>query len=132
MIERARRSARRRGFGGAELHLADIERIPLADAVADVGLLYNGLHCFPRPEAALREVVRCLRPGSPLLGSMLVRGAARRADAVMAREAAKPEGMLGPGGTEADLRRWLLEAGLDDVRVDSEGALSVFSARRRG
>jgi SAM-dependent methyltransferase len=129
MLERARRSARRRGFERAELHLADIERLPLADAAADVGLLYNGLHCFARPEVALREVVRCLRPGSPLLGSMLVRGAARRADAVMEREAANPDGMLGPGGTEADLRRWLAEAGLQGADVSTDGALAVFAAR---
>ncbi len=132
MIDRACRAARRRGFAGAELHLADVERIPLADAAADVGLLYNGLHCFPRPEAALREVVRCLRPGSELLGSMLVRGGARRADALMERQAAKPGGMLGPGGTEADLRAWLRAAGLADVRVESDGALAVFDARRPG
>jgi SAM-dependent methyltransferase len=129
MLARARRSAQRRGLQRAELHLADIERIPLADGAADVGLLYNGLHCFRRPEAALREVVRCLRPGAPLLGSMLVRGGARRADAAIQREAAKPDGMLGPGGTAADLRRWLEAAG---VRVERDGALAVFDARHPG
>jgi hypothetical protein len=51
---------------------------------------------------------------------------------VMDREAAKPGGMLGPGGTEADLRRWLRTAGLSDVSVESDGALAVFGARRAG
>jgi hypothetical protein len=63
---------------------------------------------------------------------MLVRGGARRADALMERQAAKPGGMLGPGGTEADLRAWLRAAGLADVGVESDGALAVFDARRPG
>ncbi|MGH7687607.1 MAG: class I SAM-dependent methyltransferase [Candidatus Dormibacteria bacterium] len=130
MLARARRVAQRRGFAHVELHEADITAIPMADASADVCLLYNGLHCVDDPQAALAEVVRCLRPSGRLVGSMLVRGGSRRADRTLAREAARPHGMTRAGGTLTDLRGWLESAGLTGIEALASGAVAVFSGSR--
>lgn len=128
MLERARRAARRRGFSHVELHLAEAESMPLPDGVADVGLLYNALHCVRNPVAVLDEVVRCLGRGAVLHGSMLVRGAVGRVDRLIDADA--DGGIMGPGGTATDLRAWL-EARLAGVEVGCFGALAVFRGRVR-
>lgn len=126
MLGQARRTADRRGFPAVELHLADVGSLPVPDACADVGLLYNSLHCFADPEGALADVVRCLKPGAALFGSMLVRGVVTRADRLMAAGSGSG-GMMGLGGTEADLHAWLGRSFVD-VEVAGAGALAVFRA----
>lgn len=125
MLEVTRRRAARRGFGDVELHLADIAALPVADGIAEVGLLYNALHCVPDPRAVVIEVVRCLAPEGRLLGSALVRGGSPRADKLLGLDPT-----MGPGGTVEDLRGWLDNAGLRAVELDASGAMAVFSARR--
>jgi SAM-dependent methyltransferase len=44
-------------------HQADAEAIPIADGSLDVVVSNFGVHHFPRPERALAEVFRVLRPG---------------------------------------------------------------------
>ena len=44
-------------------HVADSAALPLDDNSADVVVLLNALHHFPRPQAAMSEVVRVLKPG---------------------------------------------------------------------
>ena len=128
MLGRARERAGRRGCAAAEFELADVAAIPLDDARADFYLLYNALHVVPDPGAAVAEAARCLKPGGHLVGSMLLRGEVRRVDRFFEHEQRKPTGLLGPGGTRADLGRWL------DVFVDVElivgGSLATFRARR--
>jgi SAM-dependent methyltransferase len=126
MLQQARRSAQHRGFAHVELHLADVGAMPVPDAAADVGLLYNSLHCFTDPQAALADMVRCLRPNAAVHGSMLVREAVPRADRLL-EKGAVPGGMVSHGGSTQDLRRWLDH--LADVEVSTVGALAVFKAR---
>ena len=130
MLERARREADRRGLHQVELVQGDLQRLPFDDGLADLTLSMNSLHCVPDPAGAVRELVRCTRRGAPLIGSMLVLGAGRRQD--LALRHAERTGAAGPGGTTDDLRRWLVEAGLDDARVDASGAIATFEARRPG
>jgi len=80
--------------------------------------------------AALVELARCLRHEGRMVGSTLVRHARDRADRILERESARPGGMMGPGGTTADLEQWLHDAGLGGVEMVTGGALAVFSARR--
>jgi ubiquinone/menaquinone biosynthesis C-methylase UbiE len=124
MVERARRAARRRGFTDAQIEVADVESLPLPDAVADVALLYNALHCLEGPEAAIAETVRCLKPRGRFFGSMLVRGAVPRVDRLIERDTGRHR-VMGPGGTADDLRRWLA-SGLERVDVTTSGAMAVF------
>ncbi len=128
MLERARERARRRGFGAVEFQLADVTATPLDDGQADLYLLYNALHVVSAPEAALAEAARCLKPGGRVVGSMLLRGEVRRVDRFFEREQRKPTGLLGPGGTRADLQRWL--DGFTDVEVEVGGSLATVRAQR--
>lgn len=125
MLRRARRQARRRGHDHVELHLADAALMPLPDAAADVGLLCNALHCVADPEAVLGEMVRCLKPGAAVIGSMLVRGNETRADRLMDADTL---GLTDSGGSDADLRGWL-GAHLLDVQVQTTDALACFTAK---
>jgi SAM-dependent methyltransferase len=130
MLERAHRVARERGFATVEILRASVEDIPLADAEADVALLYNALHVVAHPQAAATEVARCLAADGQLLGTMVVRGRGGRADRAMDREAGKANGLMGPGGTADDLNEWLRTAGLSDIELSFDGTLASFRARR--
>jgi len=128
MLARARDRANQRGFRTIELELADIAATPLEDAEADLYLLYNVLHVVSEPQAAVAEATRCLKPGGQLVGSALLRGEVRRVDRFFERERRKPTGLLGPGGTRADLHRWL--DAFADLELEVGGSLAVFRARQ--
>ncbi len=126
MLRRARREAGRRGLGQIEVMEADVESLPFEDAGFDLCVCLNSLHCFPDPAAGLREIGRCLRPGGRLIGDSAVRGRGARFDAVIGLY--RRRGIFGPGGTVADLERWLADAGLDRTRLDLSGAVAYFEA----
>lgn len=128
MLERARREAERRGLRQVELVHGDVQDLPLPDGAADLTLTMNSLHSVGDPERAIAELVRCTRPGGRFAGSMLVLGAGRRQDRALRHS--ERDGSGGPGGTAADLERWLAGANLEGVRVDASGAIAVFEARR--
>ncbi len=48
-------------------HCASAEAIPLADSCADFGYSLGVLHHIPDPQQGLRECLRKLKPGAPLL-----------------------------------------------------------------
>ena len=67
MIDRARSNAGR-GPGGkpypnVEFHLASIDRLPLADASADVVISNCVINLAPDKDAVFREIARVLKPG---------------------------------------------------------------------
>jgi SAM-dependent methyltransferase len=124
MLARARATAARRGLDRIEFVRADATAIPLESGAADLFLSHFGLHCLPDPEAAVWEAARCLRPGGHLEGSMIARGPRMRQ-----RMLVRPGvGGFGPGGTVADLRRWIDRAGLRAERVEGSGCFAYFSA----
>ncbi len=56
------------GWDYRRLHaIADLERLPFADAVFDAALHAVTLEHLPRPAEALKELARVLRPGATLL-----------------------------------------------------------------
>jgi demethylmenaquinone methyltransferase/2-methoxy-6-polyprenyl-1,4-benzoquinol methylase len=67
MLRRGREKARARGLGGRVALLGgDAERLPLRSGAFDATLVAFGIRNVGRPEAALLEVHRVLRPGGRL------------------------------------------------------------------
>jgi ubiquinone/menaquinone biosynthesis C-methylase UbiE len=128
MLERARAEAARHGLDDVEFVQGDVERLPLEGASVDLCLTSAGLHCFPDPAAALRELGRVLRPRGRLVGTMAVRGRGARQDALIALY--RRIGIFGPTGTAEDYCRWLEQAGLEDVQLELSGAIARIEARR--
>lgn len=128
MLRRARRVAARRGLDQIEFVEADIEALPFEEATFDLCLCFNSLHCFDRPQAALTEVVRCLKPGGRLVGDSAIRGAGRRYDALIA--VYRRAGIFGCVPDLAELGSWLDAAELSDHHLRVSGSIAHFDARR--
>ena len=129
MLERARRVAGERGVEDqVEFETADVERLPFEVGEFDRVISFAGLHCFPRPRAAVLEIARVLRPGGRFVGSVFLTGTGiRYVPGIIAGRAA---GVMGPSGSRADLERWLRDAGLRNVQIDVSGAIGYFSATK--
>lgn len=128
MLARARRRIPREHVDRVEIRQADIERLPFGDGEFDLCVCFNGLHCVPRPDAAVAEMARCLRIGGSLVGEFAVRGQLRRSDAYMTM--LRASGTFGPAGTVEDARRWLTHAGLVIDSLECTGAIAHFHAHR--
>lgn len=129
MLDRTRQQARRLGHD-IETVEADIGRLPFADGEFDLCVSFNGLHCMPDPAQAVSELGRCLKPGGRLVGDTIVRSAGWRHD--LAITAFRRAGLFGPGGTAADVKKWLTAAGLHVDRFEQSGAVTRFAATRPG
>ena len=124
MLERAQRRAASHPNADVQLIECDMYRLPLEDGAADLCLSYGGLHCVGRPQAALAEMTRCLRPGGRLLGSTFLAQGSRRQRRLLSNDD------FGSTGSAEDLRGWLHAAGLTEVSIDRDDGLPVFSAMR--
>lgn len=60
---RALAATRRASDGAVLVAAATAECLPLADARLDGAVVFNSLHHFPDPDAALAELARVVRPG---------------------------------------------------------------------
>lgn len=56
--------------GRVDLRLASVEAIPFADHTFDRALTVNTVYFWPKPERALAEIRRVLRPGGVLLAAI--------------------------------------------------------------
>lgn len=128
MLERAARRATEHGLQDIEFVEADIERLPFADGEFDVAVCFNGLHCLPRPDRAVAELARCLKPGGRLLGDCVMRGELRRTDLwIRAMQAAS---IFGAPGTRGELHGWFSDAGLQVETFEVSGAVCHFTVTR--
>ena len=66
---------------GTGLHFSvqDATSLPYADETFDAVLIANALHIMPRPEKALAEIYRVLKPGGQLFAPTFVHGEVPRA-----------------------------------------------------
>jgi SAM-dependent methyltransferase len=124
MLDRARRRAVNHPRADVSLTAGDMYRLALEDGAADMCLTYGGLHCVKRPQAALTEMARCLRPGGRLIGSTFLARGSRRHRWLLRNED------FGSAGSAEDLQGWLHAAGLTEVSIDREDGLAVFGATR--
>ncbi len=129
MLDRTMAVARERHVAAqVEPVVADVGGLPFADGEFDLIVSFTGLHCFPDPHLAVREMGRVLHPGGVLTGSALLNDTGVRYLAV--RRAGRFAGLLGPGATTAEVREWLTEAGFVEVTVELSGAIGYFRGRK--
>jgi len=129
MLDRTAAAARERGVADqVSTSLADVGALPFGDGSFDLVVSLTGLHCFPDPRRAVHEMGRVLRPGGVLTGSAVLNDTGLRYEPL--RRAGRASHLIGPSGTVADVRRWLVEAGLVDVSVETSGALGYFRGVR--
>lgn len=123
MVRTLQERARGEGLAEVQVHVGDLEALPLDDATGDLVLISQTLHHVRRPEVALREAARVARP----LGRVVVLDLLRH-EQEWVRDRL---GDLWLGFDPAALRGWLIDAGLDRVGVQTvqvDGGLPVVVA----
>jgi ubiquinone/menaquinone biosynthesis C-methylase UbiE len=130
MLARVARRAEKRALRQVEVVRADICQLPIADGQADLCLSYSGLHAVADPQRALRELVRCLRPGGELVGTTFLCEGTRRQRWFF--DSGRKRGIPGPDFTSRDLRDWLATLGIDEVRVEPDAGFAFFSGTKTG
>jgi len=130
MLGRCERRARERGVrdGALELVEADMRALPLPDAIADLCLAYSGLHMVGEPQAAVAEMVRCLRPGGELRGATFVAEGSWRQRLLLGHGVRT--GQNGPLVSAGELREMLEGGGIVDVEISPERGFAIFRGRR--
>ena len=129
MLDRTAAVARARQVAAqVEPVLADVGALPFADGEFDLVVSFTGLHCFPDPRRAVRELARVLRPGGVLSGSALFNDTGLRYLPI--RQAGRMAGLLGPGATTAEVHAWLDGYGFGGVSVTRSGAIAYFRATK--
>lgn len=129
VLKRGRALAARRRARNIEWKRGDLERLPLADASADVALLSQALHHAADPAAALSEAFRVLRPDGRLLILDL-----RTHGEEWVRTTLGDRWL---GFSDEQLRRLCSEAGFDDItvrvgaRVPGDPFVVLIAAARR-
>jgi arsenite methyltransferase len=111
MLARARENLS--GVPNVRYHVAEGTQLPLADGSMDLAVANMYLHHIPEPLLALREMARILRPG----GQLVLSDMDEHQEAWMRAEMAD----VWLGFARQQVQAWLMEAGLQDVRVASPG-----------
>lgn len=127
MLGRARAEAERRQLAWIQFAEADVESLPFDAGSFDLCVTYTGLHCFPDPPAAIREMARVLKPGGELRGTSVVRRTGIRQDTFV--RLMQIGGVFGPGLTLRELESSLTEAGLLVASIERDGGVAYFSAK---
>lgn len=110
MVKVGQELARENDFSNLSYKLGDIEKVPLPDASVDLALLSQALHHANKPEAAIAEAYRILRPGGRIVILDLNQHAFEKARELYA------DRWLGFSPNR--LYHWLKECGFSDVNVD--------------
>jgi SAM-dependent methyltransferase len=130
MLDRTARVAEEHGVADqVTTRLADVEELPFEDQSFDLVVSFTGLHCFPDPARAVVEMCRVLKVGGVFTGSALLNDTGVRFEPM--RRAGRLTGLLGPGCTSDQVRRWLARQGVADVTLDVSGAIAYFRGVRR-
>ncbi len=120
MIDRARANAAAGGYTNVEFHLANIDRLPLADASADCVISNCVLNLAPDKPAVFREIFRVLKPGGRLaVSDIALKGELPEA---IAKSLAAYVGCIAGAIRIEDYRSGLLDAGFEFVEIVDSGA----------
>jgi ubiquinone/menaquinone biosynthesis C-methylase UbiE len=129
MLRRVGSKAEKLGLSGIEFLETSATDLPLEAASADLFLSFWGMHCFPDPQAAAIEVGRVLKPGGRLVGATFVKEPKGFRQRFLLRPNTADFGRM---CTEAELRAWLGEAGLNVTEASRSGPMFFFDARAEG
>ena len=125
MLDRTMRSAADLGVDDQVTpKVADVGALPYDDGHFDLVVSFTGLHCFPDPHQAVREMTRVLRPGGVLTGSALLNDTGARFEPL--RRLGRRANLLGPSCTSAEALAWLAEGGVADATMTVSGAIGYF------
>lgn len=109
MVEVGEELARRNHISNLSYRLGDIESVPMPDDSVDLALFSQALHHATKPQIAIAEASRILRPGGRILILDL-----REHQFEQARELYADVWL---GFSENQLYRWLKEVGFRDVQT---------------
>jgi ArsR family transcriptional regulator len=126
MLALARARLARTGLTHCAVRLADMYRLPLADASFDIAVLQMVLHYAEDPAGVLAEAARVLRPNGRLIVIDLAR---HDRDDIAAKLAHR-----WPGFSDATMAELLSEAGLSDgapLAVHGPLEVRLWPAMRR-
>jgi len=110
MVEFGAKKGRENGLKNLEFRLGDIVDPPIAEASVDVVVLSQALHHAEEPDRALRSAHRILRPGGQVLILDLMRHRFEQARELY--------GDRWLGFAEADLHRWMEQAGFRGIEIN--------------
>jgi len=110
MVEYGAELARKQGVNSLEYRLGDLEKLPIADAEADLAFFSQSLHHALHPARAIDEAWRILKPGGRIAVLDLVKHRFEEARDLYAD--------LWLGFTEVDLEALLKQAGFQNVQTD--------------
>lgn len=134
MLERTMAAARDRGVADqVDPQVADVGALPFGDGEFDLVVSFTGLHCFPDPHLAVREMARVTHSGGVITGSALLNpesiswGGLRTGPI---RRIGRFSGLLGPSATKSEVIAWLTEAGFTEVTLEMSGAIGYFRGVR--
>ncbi|MBU4301741.1 MAG: class I SAM-dependent methyltransferase [Actinobacteria bacterium] len=131
MLESALEKVRAGDFGNVMLVRTDVSGLPFVDGAFSGLLTMNGMGSFPDKIRALDEMVRVLKPGGKIAGSLYVRGERLLTDILVGRIAAWLGLFTRPFYTEEEFVGALESRGIENAITRKVGPIMFFSGRKK-
>jgi len=129
MLEQASELAKKAGLNNIILARADVEKLPFPNQFFDAACCSGALHLFPDTVKALKEIVRVLKPESPLAVMTFARRRFLKYKPIY-------EHLKNSHGAYVfelnELATWLKEAGFKDFKPEIYGSMLLFSTKKIG
>ncbi|MBU4393211.1 MAG: class I SAM-dependent methyltransferase [Actinobacteria bacterium] len=131
MLESALEKVRAEDFGNVMLVRTDVTRLPFVDEAFSGVMTMNGIGSFPDKISALDEMVRVLKPGGKLAGSLYVMGERLLTDILVGRFAAMLGLFTKPFYNEEEFIGALDSRGIENSITRKVGPIMFFSGRKK-